>query len=280
MSLSFFINVIDFSVISSNNNLSTSLFISSTILSKITLLFWWRPALYLAINIFLTEYFNLFSVIIPLLIAFLMLLVLSSKSSGISKISFPANNALTSADWFLLKSTTPFISIASVITKPSNFNFFFKSLEIIFFDKVEGILGSFSKDGTSIWATITLDKLLSINFLYGNNSTSFILLAEKLIVGKVLWESVDVSPWPGKCLAEPIIPSDCIPIKYDNDLFVTLNLSSPNDLLPMIGLLGFVLISVTGAKLMWTPILLAWTPILFPTLYINDSLFTAPRVIL
>ena len=37
--------------------------------------------------------------------------------------------------------------------------------------------------------------------------------------------------------------------EYDNDLFVTLNLSSPNDLLPIIGLLGFVLISVTGAKL-------------------------------
>ena len=79
-----------------------------------------------------------------------MLLVLSSKSSGINKTSFPAKSAFTSADSSLLKSTTPFMSMASVIIRPSNFNFLFNKLVIIFFDKVEGSLGVFSREGTSI----------------------------------------------------------------------------------------------------------------------------------
>ena len=78
------------------------------------------------------------------------------------------------------------MSIASVITKPLNFNFFFKILVIIFLERVDGSLGVLSKEGTSICATITPERLLFINSLYGYNSILFILLEEKLMIGNVL----------------------------------------------------------------------------------------------
>ena len=109
-----------------------------------------KPALYLAIKIFLTDCSSLFSVITPSFNAFFISIVLLSKSSGIKSISLPARSAATSADSLGLKSTTPFISIASVITNPLNLSFFFRIRVIIFFDNVDGNLGVFSNDGTSI----------------------------------------------------------------------------------------------------------------------------------
>ena len=88
------------------------------------------------------------------------------------------------------------------------------------------------------------------NDLYGYSSTSRILFFLNVIVGNVLWESLDVSPCPGKCFAQANTPSLCIPLVNETALLVTLNLFSPYDLLPMIGFFGLVLISTTGAKFM------------------------------
>ena len=82
----------------SNNALSTSVFMSFTIFSIFMSEKLCKPALYLAIKIFLTDFSSLFSEILPFFKAFFISLVLTSKSSGIRRISLPAKNARTSAE--------------------------------------------------------------------------------------------------------------------------------------------------------------------------------------
>ena len=69
------------------------------------------------------------------------------------------------------------------------------------------------------------------------------------MVGKVRCESASVSPCPGKCLAQAKTFSLCKPSVKAIAFTVTFSLLSPNDLFPMIGFFGFILISTTGAKL-------------------------------
>jgi len=78
--------------------------------------------------------------------------------------------------------------------------------------------------------------------------------AVKLINGNARCESIAVSPCPGKCFPLDKIPALCIPFIKAVPFCATLFLSSPKERFPIIGLLGFVLISNTGAKFICTPI--------------------------
>ena len=64
----------------------------------------------------------------------------------------------------------------------------------------------------------------------------------------------------------------------DNALLVTLYLSSPYDLFPIIGFIGLVFISTTGAKFMCIPILFECWPILFPIFSMYLLFFNAPKL--
>ena len=64
-----------------------------------------------------------------------------------------------------------------------------------------------------------------------------------------------------------------------NDFKETFSEDSPKDLFPIIGFLGFVFMSTTGAKLKLTPILLQCSAILRPTCIISLLSFIAPKVI-
>ncbi|CAI8270316.1 MAG: Uncharacterised protein [Flavobacteriaceae bacterium] len=130
-----------------------------------------------------------------------MEIIPSETFSDINKTSFPALNANISKLPFDLKLESPFISNASVIIKPLKPKSFFKSSVTIEYDKVDGRPIVFSRLGTSKCAIITLSKPLLIKFLKGFNSTFKILSFLCLIIGKVLCESVLVSPCPGKCFA-------------------------------------------------------------------------------
>ena len=99
-------------------------------------------------------------------------------------------------------------------------------------------------------ATITEETPALIISLKGYNSTSSIRSIEKLIDGRPKWESVAVSPCPGKCFAEESIPASCIPCIKAIPFLATFCLSSPKERFPIIGFFGFVFMSTEGAKLM------------------------------
>ena len=70
-----------------------------------------------------------------------------------------------------------------------------------------------------------------------------------LITGSVLWESLSVSPCPGKCLTDVKTPASLCPIIYALAFLYTLSGSSPNDLFPIIGFFELLLTSTEGEKL-------------------------------
>ncbi len=68
-----------------------------------------------------------------------------------------------------------------------------------------------------------------------------------LITGSPKWESVPVSPWPGKCLADELTRWSCRP----RTAAVTFDATSwgreENDRTPITGLAGLTLTSLSGA---------------------------------
>ena len=123
-----------------------------------------KPTLYFAINIFLTDLDSLSSLIAPFLYAFLIDFLPLLISEDINRISFPAKNAKRST-FFLVKFDTPFISNASVIISPLNLSSLINIFSIIFFDNVDGNIFSFSSEGTLRWAIIIADNSFLINCL-------------------------------------------------------------------------------------------------------------------
>ena len=160
-------------------------------------------------KIFFTDSDNLLIGILPLFSFSAIRLIPLVTSVDIKIISFPTSKALRSTlivgSW-----RTPFMSSASVTVIPVNLYSSLKRLFIVFFDNEEGYF--LSKAGTLRWAVITDSTTpSSINFLKGYNSTSLSLFILPLITGSVLWESLSVSPWPGKCLTDVNTPASLWP---------------------------------------------------------------------
>ena len=124
-------------------------------------------------------------------------------------ISLPTSKALRST--FILGSwSTPFISRASVIAIPLNPYSSLRRLFTVLYDKDDGY--TLSKAGTLRWANITDSaNPSSISLLNGYSSTLFNLLMSPFITGNVSWESLSVSPWPGKCLIDVNMPASLWP---------------------------------------------------------------------
>ena len=68
------------------------------------------------------------------------------------------------------------------------------------------------------------------------------------IIASDEWESVSVSPWPGKCLAVASNPLSCKPKIYCVAYELTTLGSSLKDLTFIIGLFGLLFTSTTGEK--------------------------------
>src|SRR5690349_12293710 len=66
-------------------------------------------------------------------------------------------------------------------------------------------------------------------------------------------ESAWVLPWPGKCFAVAIVPFACSPAIAAATWSATRAGFSPKDRVPIIGLSGFELTSLTGARSAKTP---------------------------
>ena len=75
-----------------------------------------------------------------------------------------------------------------------------------------------------------------------------------------LWESVDVSPWPGKCLATESTPASSRPREYAVPSAATRAGFSPKERKPITGLEGLELTSTSGAKLTLMPSSEHWRP--------------------
>ena len=126
--------------------------------------------------------------------------------------SLPAKKASRSAIPGSKCFVTPFISIASVYTIPSNPNSLRNTSTIVGPDNVVGLFSRASRAGTFRCATITEVAPCVTNCLNGYNS----MLSRRALVwgimGKSLCESTSVSPWPGKCFRQDMTSTSCMPL--------------------------------------------------------------------
>ncbi len=82
----------------------------------------------------------------------------------------------------------------------------------------------------------------------GTSSTESSRLQGPAMTGSAMWESVPVSPCPGKCFAVASMPWSWSPWMAATTSRPTAYGSSPNERVLMIGLAGLLLMSATGRK--------------------------------
>ena len=146
------------------------------------------------------------SVSLPLFTARITLSRLFFKFLGTSNISFPAIKACAqrSSAFFEI----PFISSASVNTSPEKCSSL-RNNEVMTSEDIEA--GFSSSSETCKWPIITPPTPASTAFLKGYNSTLSKRVRSKSSTGNTWWESVSVSPCPGKCLHTAITPPSSSP---------------------------------------------------------------------
>ena len=125
-------------------------------------------------------------------------------------------------------------------------------------------------------ATITISTPSTTSFLNGYISRESSLSLVKGSTGSPKCESTSVSPCPGKCFAEPAIPPSRIPRIMAIPYCATFSLSSPKDLVLIAGLLGLLLMSISGEKLTCIFSSRHSIPICLPISYTSESLLRAP----
>ncbi len=77
----------------------------------------------------------------------------------------------------------------------------------------------------------------------GHSSTSCSSSRLTATTGRLWWESSEVSPWPGKCLAQAATPADCNPLIQAAVRRATRPGSAPKERSPITGLSGLELTS-------------------------------------
>ena len=100
---------------------------------------------------------------------------------------------------------------------------------------------------------MTVASPFSMAWLKGRNSISRNRPRDAVTTGSSLWESVVVSPWPGKCLPQAITLLSCKPAIVASPKVDTCVGVAPNARSPMMGFSEFVLRSKTGARFMLIP---------------------------
>ena len=183
----------------------------------------------------------------PLLRAFSITVMAFSTSSGISRISTPALYAASGISFLArpLSFDTPYMSSASVQIIPSNPSFSLRSPVTIGLDIEDGVPVE-SRDGMLICPTMTMSVPAAISLLKGYNSRVSSLSMLYGNTGSARWESTLVSPWPGKCFAQPATPPSCRPKSIVVANLLTFSLSSPNERKLTICLSGLLLRSTAG----------------------------------
>ena len=146
------------------------------------------------------------------------------------------------------------ISMQSVMIKPVKPSAFRNSPVSTFLDSVAGKLGSDSIAGKITCAVIIASTCASIAALKGANSIASKRSRTCGTNAEPICESVDVSPCPGKCLAQRNMPPAFKPRNAAPPKRLTVATSSPNERTPITGLSGLLLTSKTGAKLKLIPI--------------------------
>lgn len=104
-----------------------------------------------------------------------------------------------------------------------------------------------------MWAIMMNSAPFSMAFLKGIKSHESSSAFVRLIMGRALWESTAVSPWPGKCLKVAVTPFCSKPSARAWDILATMFGSSEKLRRPMTGLLGFEKTSASGAISTLTP---------------------------
>ena len=122
-----------------------------------------------------------------------------------------------------------------------------------------------SKQGRAMCAVITLVTPASMAARNGTSSNVSSLSQQKSSIGNARWESVAVSPCPGKCLAVVISPWSVAPRTYAATSRATAWGDSPNERVLMIGLSGLLFTSATGEKLQWIPTARASSAVMRPS---------------
>ena len=128
-----------------------------------------------------------------------------SGSAGISSRSDPARKARTVASPApYLATIAPMVS-ASVTTRPWNRS---ESRSRPVSTAGESVPGSLSPviAGNAMCALITMSAPASMPARNGTSSRESSLAYPAVITGSPMWESVWVSPWPGKCFRVASMP--------------------------------------------------------------------------
>ena len=134
--------------------------------------------------------------------------------------------------------------------------------------------------GSAMWADITTFTPAAIALRKGTSSTESSRDQVEGITGSDRWESVPVSPCPGKCFAVASTPLSCSPRTSAATIRPTAAGSSPNERVLMMGLSGLLLTSATGANARWMPTARASSAVMRPISYAALSLPDAATPIL
>ena len=163
--------------------------------------------------------------------------------------SAPARRAWTAASGMDARAVIAAMSSASVMTaplKPSSRRSRPMSAGL-------SVAGASSSAGKRTCAVITAHAPACTAAANGTSSQARRPARPRWMVGRPRWESVRVSPCPGKCLAQAATPASCRPRTKAALWAATRAGSSPKERTPMTGLPGLEFTSTTGARFTLTP---------------------------
>ena len=186
----------------------------------------------------------------------------ASASAGIRIRSAPAVKASRAASpgpwWAVIASITR----ASVTISPSKPRSRRSSPSSTAGARVAG--RSASRASSSRWAVITLATPAAIAERKGGSSTASRRARLWGSRGSSRWESLLVSPWPGKCLAQQSTPSAWAPRRKAAARLDAVAGSSPQARTLITGLAWLLLTSQTGPSTQFRPSSRAWRPVQRP----------------
>ena len=186
----------------------------------------------------------------------------ASASAGIRIRSAPAVKASRAASpgpwWAVIASITR----ASVTISPSKPSSCRSRPSSTAGERVAG--RSPSRAAISRWAVITLATPAAMAARKGGSSTASSRSRLWRRSGSSRWESLLVSPWPGKCLAQQSTPSAWAPRRKAAARVAAVAGSSPQARTLITGLAGLLLTSQTGPSTQFRPSSRAWRPVQRP----------------
>ncbi len=190
----------DFSAISSATSSWAGMPTPEGISSRGTVLASWSPSASLISRSRRAERSMRASGIRPSHTAFTIPSTAASTDGGMSTTSAPASTACTAASPVPRRPEMARMSMASVKRRPSKPISRRSTPLRTAADRVAGSPLPPLRAGTVMWAVMTAPMPASMAAWKGRSSTESMRARSWGMVGRARWESVSVSPWPGKCL--------------------------------------------------------------------------------